>query len=148
MTENEVDNAVERPTYLAAIHGAGVIFAVAALFIRGLDSPAVGFPIAITILIGLSIPSSPKPADTNALQIIHGSILQGGIRQGVFIKGVFALALLYMGARIYINTGNGAANLMLGTALAVSAIASEIEAWTVRKVVESSQRANQVPAPS
>lgn len=127
---------VGRPTYLPLMHSVGVVLGLIALYIRGLGSPAVGFPIAITILSGLGIPSSPKPADESVLRIIHGSFVQGGIRQGALIKGMFAVALLYMGAVKYIIAVGGMVDLLLGTALAISSLANEIEAWSIRKVIE------------
>jgi hypothetical protein len=48
-------DAIDRPRYLSLLHGIGVVCGLAALYIRGFGSPAVGFPIAITILVGLGV---------------------------------------------------------------------------------------------
>lgn len=128
---------VRRPGWVRGLHGAGVVISLVALAMRGLDSPAVGFPIAIAILAGLGVPASPKPRNPEKLRTVHGSVLGGGIRQGAFIKGMFAASLLYMGLIEWAGAGatGGVTDVLLGSALAISSAASEIEALQVRRLL-------------
>lgn len=133
-----------RPKYLAWMHGVGVVLSVVALFIGGLRSPAIGFPIAVAILIALEVlppPTFPKTAGVltykSALRGAYGSIKRGGIRRGIFIKEIFTLAVIYLaiGSFAYGMRAAGLSNAVLGVALVISCVASEIEASMIRREV-------------
>ena len=134
---DETTEITVRPRYVTSMHAAGVVLSVVALGVGGLDNPAIGFPIAISILISLDVPSSPKPADEDTLTIIHGSIRSGGIKRGAFIKGLFAIALLYAGLTEFLDvqTVESSFRVLLGTALGVSSMASQLEARAVRNAL-------------
>lgn len=135
------DDFVYRPRCLGVVHGFAAILAVAVFVMRDIDSPDIGFPIAIAILAGLGIRSSPKPACEEMLRLAHGGILRGGIRQGVFIKAMFAVALLYLGAIQFLQapTTAGITNLLLGVSLGLSGLASELEAWELRRAIRTAE---------
>ncbi|MFC1892980.1 hypothetical protein ACFLYR_02935 [Chloroflexota bacterium] len=80
--------------YIAWLHILGIVLCLGALGIGGLQNPAIGFPIVITILISLEV-FSPKPTNTDILRTAYGSIRRGGIRRGIFIREMFAAALTF-----------------------------------------------------
>lgn len=124
------------------LHGVGVLLSVGALVLIGPDSPQVGLPIAVGILIGLGLPSSPpSSAPATVLKVIHGSILRGGMKRVVLVKLLFAAALLYAGSYpVLFGTGELVVpRLLLGSALGVSGIGSELEArWIDRLIAQKS----------
>ena len=117
-----------RPKYLTWLHSFGFILAIAALVIGGFRNPAIGFPIAISILIVLEIPS-PKPASKELLPMILGSIKRGGMRRGIFIREMFTLAVAYLAISNFASgvTTAGLSSSVLAAALVLSSVASEIE---------------------
>ena len=127
---------MSRPKYLAWLHGIGVILSIGALAIGGLHNPAIGFPIAIAILIALQIPS-PKPTNKEILSIIYGSIRRGGIRRGIFITEMFTGAVAYLAISNFAfgMATAGFSNALLAAALIISSIASEIDAHAMRKAM-------------
>ncbi len=127
---------MSRPKYLAWLQSIGVVLAIIALVIGGLRNPAIGFPIAIAIMIALEIPS-PKPTNKEILRIICGSIRRGGIRRGIFIREMFAGALIYAAISSFVSgmTTAGFSNAVLAAALIISSIASEIETHAMRKAM-------------
>ena len=117
---------MSRPKYIAWLHITGV--ALGALFIGGLRNPAIGFPIAMSIMIALEI-SLPKSTSKEAARVTRGSILGGGIRRGIFIREMFAGAMIYS-ALSNLAFGMPTASLssaLLAAALIISSLASEIE---------------------
>ena len=123
-----------RPKYLTWLHSLGFILAIAALVIGGLHNPAIGFPIAISILIALEIPS-PKPASKELLPMILGSIKRGGMRRGIFIRELFTLAVAYLAISNFASgmTTAGLSSSVLATALVLSCVASEVEVRRMRQ---------------
>ncbi len=123
-----------RPKYLTWLHSLGFILAIAALVIGGLRNPAIGFPIAISILIALEIPS-PKPASKELLPMILGSIQRGGMRRGIFIREMFTLAVTYLAISNFASgmTTAGLSSSVLAAALVLSSVASEIEVRRMRQ---------------
>ena len=123
-----------RPKYLTWLHSLGFILAIAALVIGGLRNPAIGFPITISILIALEIPS-PKPASKELLPMILGSIKRGGMRRGIFIREMFTLAVAYLAISNFASgmTTAGLSSSVLAAALVLSSIASEIEVRRIRQ---------------
>jgi len=128
---------VDRPRYLSRLHGVGVILSVVALFIGGLQSPAIGFPIAVAVLIALEVFPPGVLAHKSALRGAYGSIKAGGIRRGIFIKEIFTVAVFYLaiGSFMYGMKAAGLSNAVLGVALLISDIASEIEASMMKKAI-------------
>lgn len=124
-----------RPKYLGWVHGIGVVLSITALFIGGVYSPAIGFPIAVAVLIALEVPQPPKLTNKELLWTIYGSIKKGGIRRGLFIKEMFTVAVIYLaiGSFAFGMKTAGLSNAVLGTALVISSIASEIEAIGIKK---------------
>ena len=127
---------MSRPKYLAWLHSIGVVLAIGALVIGGLRNPAIGFPIVIGILIALEV-SPPKTTNKEILPMIYGSIRRGGIRRGIFIREMFAGAVTYSAISNFIfgTTTAGFSNVVLAAALIISSIASEIEAYALRKAM-------------
>ncbi len=123
-----------RPKYLTWLHSLGFILAIAALVIGGLRNPAIGFPIAISILIALEIPS-PKPASKELLPMILGSIQRGGMRRGIFIREMFTLAVAYLAISNFASgvMTAGLSSSVLAAALVLSSVASEIEVRRMRQ---------------
>ncbi|MFC1965455.1 hypothetical protein ACFLWI_00675 [Chloroflexota bacterium] len=123
-----------RPKYLTWLHGLGFILAIAALVIGGLHNPAIGFPIVISILIALEIPS-PKPASKELLSMILGSIKRGGMRRGIFIREMFTLSVAYLAISNFASgmTTAGLSSSVLAAALVLSSVASEIEVRRMRQ---------------
>lgn len=135
---------MSRPKYLAWMHVVGAILSVVALFIGGLRSPAIGFPIAVAILLALDALPPPTisqtagvPAYKSALRGMYGSIKEGGMRRGFFIKELFtgAVIILAIGSFRYGMRTAGLSNAVLGIALVISCIASEIEASAMKKAM-------------
>ncbi len=125
---------MNRPKYMTWLHGTGLILAIAALVIGGLRNPAIGFPIAIAILIALEVPP-PRPASKDILPMILGSIRRGGMKRGIFIRELFALAVAYLAISSFVSgmTTAGFSNSVLAAALILSSLASEIEAHRMRQ---------------
>ncbi|MFC1906573.1 hypothetical protein ACFLW8_00600 [Chloroflexota bacterium] len=129
-----------RPRYLTWLHSIGFVLAITALVIGGLRNPAIGFPIAISILIALEVPS-PKPASKELLPMILGSIRRGGMRRGIFIREMFALAVAYLAISNYASgmITAGFSNSVLAAALILSSAASEIETRRMRQAVRQDE---------
>jgi len=123
-----------RPKYLTWLHSFGFILAISALFTGGLRNPAIGFPIAISILIALEIPSQ-KPASKELLPMVLGSIRRGGMRRGIFIRELFTLAVTYLAISNFTSglMTAGLSSSMLASALVLSSVASEIELHRIRQ---------------
>lgn len=133
------------------MHGVGAVLSVVALFIGGLHSPAIGFPIAVAILIALEVlPTNAlvyKPVTTQSLKVqqlfrnilreAYGSIKGGGIKRGIFIKELFTLAVIYLaiGSFVHGMRAAGLSNAVLGIALVISSTASEIEASMIKRAI-------------
>jgi hypothetical protein len=130
---------VVRSRHVTVVHLAGVVLAIVALWLGGFDNPSVGFPIAISVLISLDVPPSPVVADRRRIEDTHGSVLEGGIRRANFVKGMFAVALLYAGLMQFLAvlTLESSFRILLGTALALSAGAGELEARALRNLHSS-----------
>ena len=128
---------MRRPRYLAWMHGIGAVLSVVALFLGGLRSPAIGFPIAVAILIALEVLPAGVLAHKSALRGAYGSIKRGGIRRGIFIKELFTFAVIYLaiGSFTHGMKAAGLSNVVLGVALIISSIASEIEASMMKRAI-------------
>lgn len=127
-----------RPEYLMWMHGTGVGLSVASLIIGGLHNPGIGFCIAVAIFIALELFSSSELIDKKILRIIYGSIMGGGIRRGIFIKEMFTVAVIYLAISSFalgMKTA-GLSNALLGVALVISTIASELEARGIKKAIK------------
>ncbi len=128
-----------RPRYIPWMHGVGVFLSVAALIIGGLHNPAIGFPLAVIILIALEVPAPQSISDRKILRIIYGSIRGGGIRRGIFITEMFTAAVLLLAVRSF-HFGMreaGLSNMVLGIGLAISCVASEIGARRLKRGLKS-----------
>ena len=125
---------MRKPRYLGWMHGIGFVLSVVALIVGGLYNPAIGFPIAVAILIALEIPSSPELLSREILRIIYGSIIRGGMRRGIFIKEMFTFAAIYLAISSFAfdMVTAGLSNAILGVALVISCAASEIEAKAIK----------------
>ena len=123
-----------RPKYLLVIKSIGFILAIVALVIGGLRNPAIGFPVAISIVIALEIPS-PKPASKELFPMILGSIKRGGVRRGIFIREMFTLAVAYLAISNFASgmTTAGLSSSVLAAAPVLSSVASEIEVRRMRQ---------------
>ena len=130
-----------KPSHLNWMHGIGVILSIIAMIVGGYDNPAIGFPAVVAILIALEIPSSPKLPSKEILRIVYGNVKWGGIKRGIFIKELFAIAVIYLavGSYMFEMKTVGLSNVILGAALVISSIASEIEASNIRKTISGSQ---------
>lgn len=135
-----------RPKYLAWMHGIGVFLSVASAIIGGVRSPAIGFPIAVVILLVLD--ALPLPFISNSIGVLahkdavrkmYGSIRWGGIKRGIFIKVIFTAAVLWLAVRSFplgMRTA-GISNTVLFVGLMISNIASVIEVWMVERFLKS-----------
>jgi len=123
-----------------ALHGFGVLFSITALVLRGATHPAIGFPIAIGLLTGVGLLSSPPSTETPAvLRVISGGPTSGGKKQGATIKMVFAIALLYAATHPMLF-GSGlpvTTDLLLGIALLSSSIGTALEAKAIDNRIDS-----------
>jgi len=129
-----------RPKYLTWLQSIGFVLAIAALVIGGLHNPAIGFPIAISILIALEVPA-PKPASKELLPMILGSIRRGGVRRGIFIREMFTMAVAYLAISNFASgmITAGFSSAVLAAALILSSAASEIEARRMRQAVRQDE---------
>lgn len=125
------------------LHGGGVVLSVSALVLRGVSHPAVGFPIAIGVLIGVELLAADSGPETRAvLRVISGGPASGGKKQGATIKFMFAVALLYAASYPFV-VGSGEpvlADLLLGVALLGSGIGTGIEAKAIDAVIATRER--------
>lgn len=113
------------------LHAVGVLFSVTAVVLRGPAHPAIGFPIAIGLLTGVGLLSSPPATESpTVLRVISGGPTRGGKKQGATIKLMFGFALLYAATHpIVFGSGPpGTTNLLLGFALLSSSIGTALEA--------------------
>lgn len=129
------------PDYLTpALHGVGVIFSITALVLRDSGHPAIGFPIAIGLLTGVGLLSSPPATETPAvLRVISGGPTSGGKKQGATIKLMFGIALLYaaMHPTLFGSGQPVTTDLLLSSALLVSSIGTGLEAKAIDDRLES-----------
>lgn len=139
--QHEDEVTVSDPGYTTWSNGLGVLFSLSALLLGGLKNPDVGFPVAVAVVTALGAQSSVQPNPPRILRIILGGVRAGGVRQGVFIKAMFAVALLYSGTYTWLFTSGAAVpSLLLGTALGLSSVASELEARSIETALVDSQR--------
>lgn len=117
------------------LHGIGVLLSGIALVMGGVGNPDIGFPLAIGIVAGLGMAAPALPEDPAVRRLIHGGVTKGGIRQGVFIKAMFAMALLYAGSFPLLFSGGsvGTEQIILGAALGLSSVGSELTAVSIRR---------------
>jgi hypothetical protein len=128
-------------TYLDSLHILGVLLSIGALIVGGLDNSRIGFPIAIGILISLSLGSIPVSDRQEVNNVIKGSLTTGGLKQGALIKGMFSTALLYGGIHplLFGSGGVSVFELILGIALLLSSIATTLEAKTLESMIDASK---------
>jgi len=124
------------------LHAFGVVCSVTALVFRGPTHPTIGFPIAIGLLTGVGLLSSPPATETPAvLRVISGGPIRGGKKHGATIKLMFAIALFYA-ALHPVMFGSGrpvTTDLLLGSALLSSGIGTAIEAKAIDTRIETTE---------
>ncbi len=132
--------------YSTVLHSIGVVLSIIAVGLRGLGHPAIGFPIAIGILAGLGLLSSPPTTDAPAvLRTISGGPTTGGKKQGATIKLLFAVALLYTALSPALTAFGepSTTDMLLGVALFSSSIGTALEAKEIdRRITDSEMSGN------
>lgn len=137
---------MRRSNYLTGVHVVAALLSVVAAVVGGIHSPAIGFPIAVAILLALDAFPLPFISTSigvllykDALQKMYGSVKQGGIKRGIFIKELFTAAVgwLAIGSFLLGMRTVGISNTILFIALVVSCIASEIEVWMVKRFLKT-----------
>jgi len=122
------------------IHLLGVGIVVTSILLDGGISHDTGIAMAIGVVVLLDAQSLPAVAEPGQIELVVGSVTAGGIRQGQFIKLCFATALTTSGGVQYLVGGrSGAQAALLGSALALSAIANEFEIRTLQRRLDASR---------
>jgi hypothetical protein len=136
-----VNNLSRGDYYSTVLHSIGVVLSIIAVVLRGFGHPAIGFPIAIGILAGFGLLSSPHTTDTpEVLRTISGGPTTGGKKQGATIKHLFAVALLYAALSPALTAFGepSTTDMLLGFALFSSSIGTALEAKEIdRRLADS-----------
>ena len=122
------------------LHGTGVLLSVGALAVSEIPNPSIGFPIAVAVVAALGYHSSPSTSRPAILRTIRGGVTKGGMRQGAFIKSMFAVALFIAGSYpTLLGTGGvDLPSLLLGMALLLSSVGTELEARRIDRFLQAS----------
>lgn len=138
-----VNDPARSDYYSTVLHGIGVVLSIIAVSLRGFGHPAIGFPIAIGILAGLGVLSSPPATETPAvLRTISGGPTTGGKKQGATIKLLFAVALLYAALSPALTAVGepSTTDMLLGVALCSSSIGTALEAKEIDRRIADTER--------